>query len=166
MLIIVIWISPSSIISTNKFKNVCTVYTPCLKKGYCRNLAITSSNLGRFPKFFHCWKGNWIWNKSHNHSTFTSTRLKKNPQLRHIQEFNITQSCTVYVRCKWKRYYSTSYWYFHIFCSKCPPLAHTQARIRPRHSSTALSITPCSIPCQTSWQQRCFSSVTSWTRDW
>ena len=85
------------------------------------------------------------------HNMFSSTRLKNNPHQSYIEDFNIAQSCTVYnARCKWKRYCSTNYWHFHIFCSKCSPLILTQAQIRRRHSSTALSTTPCSIPCQTS----------------
>jgi hypothetical protein len=42
----------------------CIYYTLCLKEGWCRKLAITSSNLGRFATFCHSWKGNLIWNNN------------------------------------------------------------------------------------------------------
>ena len=39
--------------------------TPCPKKGATILMAVTSSNLNRFSKFFHHWKENKISNKIH-----------------------------------------------------------------------------------------------------
>jgi len=50
----------------------------------------------------------------------------------------------------------------HKVCSKCPPLAWTQARKRAGHWSTASSISDCSKPshmcsgrCHSSWAHQC-----------
>jgi len=50
----------------------------------------------------------------------------------------------------------------HKVCSKCPPLARTQARKHVRHWSTESSISDCSKPRHTC-SRRCRSSSMSWT---
>jgi hypothetical protein len=73
----------------------------------------------------------WYLNFGHNpHNKLTSTRLEK------IHNCYVSTILVLHN------------WIFHILCSKRLPLAHTQAGRRRRHSSIALLITPCSIPCQ------------------
>ena len=98
--------------------------------------------------------------KQKSQNMFTSTRLKKNPQLPHIQDFNITQILHSLSEVQVETLLFNKLLIFSHLLLEMSHLAHAQARIRRRHSSIALSITPCSIPCQTS-NKRCFSSVTS-----
>jgi len=100
-------------------------------------LAITFSNLSRFSKFFHCWKGNEISNR---------TTYYFLPHLKHVSVLP-WESWKVQIYCKLqqKNQKASHIWQkwnvyvviwltgdrrivFYSICSKCPPFTCTHAR--------------------------------------
>jgi len=51
--------------SSMVFVHLHFAYTPCPNKGATKLMAVISSNLNRFSKFFHHWKEKEIYNKIH-----------------------------------------------------------------------------------------------------
>jgi len=132
---------------------LCQSSAPCSKKGATKLMAVTSSNLNRFSKFFHHWKEKEISNK---YVHYFPPHLKYVAALSSwIQKFkfviklpNKNKTRIIFVKkIKVSFIWLNGYCYYHKSCSKCPTSANAQRC--PRHSSIALSMTLWSIPCQT-----------------